>query len=185
MKVKEVIVVEGMRDEIAVKRGLDCEVIYVSGFGITEKIFKIIQKAQDTKGVILFMDSDSAGERIREKISKRIKGVRHAYISREKSTKNGDVGVEYAKAEDIINSIKNAKAVLCSERNEFSQEDLIQNDLVNKESSSKKREMVGDILGIGYSNGKKFLSRLNSFNISREEFLSALKKVESKGYDKH
>lgn len=185
MKIKEVIVVEGIKDEIAVKRGLDCEVIYVSGFGITEKAFKIIQKAQDTKGVILFMDSDSAGERIRERIAKRIKGVKHAYISREKSTKNGDIGVEYAKAEDIIESIKNAKAVLCNERNEFSQNDLIQNGLVNKSDSSKKREMVGDVLGIGYSNGKKFLSRLNSFNITREEFLNALKKVESRNYDKH
>ena len=40
IKVKEVIVVEGIRDEIAVKRGVEAEVIYVSGFGISEKTIK-------------------------------------------------------------------------------------------------------------------------------------------------
>ncbi len=185
ISIKEVVVVEGIRDEIAVKRGVNCEIIYVSGFGISEKTFKLIEKAQKTKGVILFMDSDSAGERIRDRIAKRVKGVKHAYISRDKSTKNGDIGVEYAKPNDIIESIKNSKCIIDEKREEFSQSDLIENGLINKSDSSKKREMIGDILGIGYSNGKKFLSRLNSFNITREEFLSALKEVEDKIYGKH
>lgn len=177
IKIKEVIVVEGMRDEIAVKRGIDAQVIYVSGFGISEKILNLIKNAQKKCGVILFMDSDFAGERIRKIISDKVDGVKHAYISREKSSKNGDVGVEYAKAEDIIESIKNAKCILKSSREEFTLKDLISNNLLGDNKSSIRRERVGDILGIGYCNGKKFLSRLNHFNITREQFDEALRKI--------
>lgn len=181
IKINEIIVVEGIKDEIAVKRAVDAEVIYVSGFGITKQKLKLIQNAQKRCGVILFMDSDYAGEKIRDNISKKVNGVKHAYISRSKSTKNGDIGVENAKPEDIIESIKNAKCVLKVKRDLFNLNDLILNNLIGTDNSSMKRELVGDILGIGYSNGKKFLSRLNSFNISRKEFEEAIKKV-NKGW---
>ena len=60
-------------------------------------------------------------------------------------------------------------------REEFTQKDLFNNKLVGNRDSLKRREILGNILGIGTANGKKFLSRLNSFNISREVFLSSLK----------
>lgn len=177
ISIKEVIVVEGIKDEIAVKRAIDAEIIYVSGFGISNRIIKLIENAQNRCGVILFMDSDSAGERIRRFISKRVNGVKHAYISRKKSMKNGDIGVENASPEDIIESIKNAKCIVDSKVDEFTMVDLYKNNLINTRESSKRRETLGDLLGIGYANGKKFLSRLNSFNVSREQFENAIKKL--------
>lgn len=185
ISIKEVIVVEGICDEIAVKRGVDAEVIYVSGFGLTNKTLNLIKKAQERCGVILLMDSDSAGERIRKRIASLVDGVKHAYIPRNKSTKNGDIGVENASKEDIIEAIKNAKCELTYKREEFSEKDLYENRLVGVGDSSKRREMLGDILGIGYANSKKFLSRLNSFNISRGDFNKALEKLEEKINDKH
>ena len=167
IKIKEVIVVEGIKDEIAVKRSVDAEVIYVSGFGISNKTIKLIKNAQERCGVILFMDSDSAGERIRNIISSK------------------DIGVENASPEDILESIKNAKCVIEYKRNEFNMGDLIENNLVNTQESSKRRELLGDILGIGYANGKKFLARLNYFNISREQFLCALEKLKEILNDKY
>lgn len=178
IEINEVIVVEGIKDEIAIKRALNAEVIYVSGFGITKKTLKLIKNAQDKCGVILFMDSDYAGEKIRDIISKEVSGVKHAYISRSKSIRNGNIGVENAKPEDIIESIKNAKCVLKVKRDEFKLDDLIFNNLIGTNYSSIRRELVGDILGIGYSNGKKFLSRLNNFNISRKDFEGAVKQID-------
>jgi len=130
ISIKEVIVVEGICDEIAVKRGVDAEVIYVSGFGLTNKTLNLIKKAQERCGVILLMDSDSAGERIRKRIASLVNGVKHAYIPRNKSTKNGDIGVENASKEDIIEAIKNAKCELTYKREEFSEKDLYENYLV-------------------------------------------------------
>ncbi len=177
IKIKEVVVVEGIKDEIAIKKSVDAEVIHVSGFGISSETINLIKSAQKRCGVILFMDSDSAGERIRKIVSSKVKGVKHAYISREKSMKNGNIGVENAFPEDILESIKNAKCIIDSRRNEFTIHDLIRNDLINTKESSKRREALGNLLGIGYANGKKFLSRLNYFNISREQFNYGVEKI--------
>ena len=180
IKIKKVIVVEGINDEIAVKRSVEAEVICVSGFGITNKTFQLIKSAQSRCGVILLTDSDFVGESIRNRIAKKIPGVKHAYISREKSCKNGDIGVENASPDSIIEALKNAKCILNAKREEFTIKDLIKYDLINKSNSLLRRERLGDILGIGYANGKKFLSRLNYFNISRDEFLKAINKLEEK-----
>ena len=37
--------------------------------------------------------------------------------------------------------------------------------------------MLGDMLKIGYYNAKQLLKALNSFNISREQFNAAVKKI--------
>ena len=49
--------------------------------------------------------------------------------------------------------------------------------LVGNNEASIRRERVGGKLGIGYSNGKQFLSRLNRYGISKEEFEEALKSI--------
>ena len=40
--------------------------------------------------------------------------------------------------------------------------------------------MLGDLLKIGYYNAKQLLKALNSFNISREQFEEAVKKINEK-----
>ena len=107
--IKEVIVVEGRDDIAAVKKAVDAEMIAVGGFGINAKVISRIKEAQKRKGVIVFTDPDFAGEKIRSIISKRVKGVRHAYISQEEGLKDGDIGVENATPEVIIKALENAK----------------------------------------------------------------------------
>ena len=43
--------------------------------------------------------------------------------------------------------------------------------------SSHRRDELGKILGIGYGNAKQFLSRLNNYGVSREEFEQALTQI--------
>lgn len=44
--------------------------------------------------------------------------------------------------------------------------------------AKEKREMLGDELRIGYTNGKQLEKRLNMFRITLTEFKQAMKKVE-------
>ena len=44
----------------------------------------------------------------------------------------------------------------------------------------ERRIMLGDLLKIGYYNAKQLLKALNSFNISREQFEEAVKKINEK-----
>lgn len=107
--IKEVIVVEGRDDVTAVKRAVDAEIIAVGGFGINAKIIERIKEAQKRQGVIVLTDPDFAGEKIRRIISKRVKGIKHAYITQKDGTKNGDIGVENASPEVILKALEDAK----------------------------------------------------------------------------
>jgi len=175
--IKEVIIVEGRDDITAVKRAVDAEVIAVGGFGINKKVIDRIKEAQKRQGVIVFTDPDFAGEKIRKIISKRVEGIKHAYISQKDGTKDGDIGVENAEPETIIRALEAAKCELKEKRDDFNINDMIFFGLTGNTKSKEKRDMLGKELGIGYCNSSQFLTRLNNYGINREEFVNAMNKI--------
>lgn len=176
--IKEIIVVEGKDDIVAVKNAVEAEVIATGGFGYKKEFIERLKLISDKRGIIILTDPDYAGEQIRKDLSKHIKNYKHAFLPRGKALKKGDIGVENATKADIIESIKKARPVLTEKREEFTKEDLMDLGLVGGKGSQKRRERLGDILGIGYANSKQFLNRLNNFGITREEFIKALERME-------
>lgn len=175
--IKEVIVVEGRDDITAVKRAVEAEMIAVGGFGINGKVIKRIKEAQKRQGVIVFTDPDFAGEKIRRIISKRVQGIKHAYITQSEGRKDDDIGVENASPEAILRALKNAK---CSEKqsvNTFTIQDMMMCKLTMDERAAKRRDFLGRELRIGYCNASQFLSRLNNYGITKEEFITAMNKM--------
>jgi len=177
--IKEIIVVEGKSDISAVKRAVDAEVIATSGLGINENIIKIIKKASKNRGIIILTDPDFPGKKIRNILSEEIENCKHAYISRDKAKKDGDIGVENASPEDIREALKNARAEISDSVGEFTNKDMIYYGLAGNDNASKRRGFLGDELAIGYCSAKQFLKRLNSFGITREELEKAIIKVEN------
>lgn len=175
--IKEVIVVEGRDDITAVKRAVDAEVIAVGGFGINKRVIDRIKEAQKRQGVIVLTDPDFAGEKIRRIISKRVEGIKHAYISQKDGTKDGDIGVENAEPEIIIRALEAAKCEVKEKRDDFNINDMIFFGLSGNTKSKERRDLLGKELGIGYCNSSQFLNRLNNYGISREEFVNAINKI--------
>lgn len=175
--IKEVIVVEGRDDVTAVKRAVDAEIIAVGGFGINKKVIQRIAEAQKRQGVIVFTDPDFAGEKIRKIISKRVKGIKHAYISQQEGKKGDDIGVENAAPEAIIKALSSAKFEIKDKRTEFTVADLMRFGLMGDEKSREIRDLLGNELRIGYCNAAAFLERLNNYGITREEFNNAINKI--------
>jgi ribonuclease M5 len=175
--IKEVIVVEGRDDITAVKRAVDAEIIAVGGFGINARVIDRIKEAQKRQGVIVLTDPDHAGEKIRRIISKRVPNIKHAYITQKEGTKDGDIGVENASPETIVRALELAKCELKEKRDEFNFQDLVFFKLSGDNKAKERREAVGRELGIGYCNSTQFITRLNNYGISREEFIEALKKI--------
>ncbi|WP_123052660.1 ribonuclease M5 [Clostridium sp. JN-1] len=175
--IKEVIVVEGRDDVTAVKKAVDAEIIAVGGFGINKKVIQKISEAQRRQGVIVLTDPDFAGEKIRKIISKRVKGIKHAYISQKDGIKNGDIGVENANPDIIIRALQNAKCEIKEKRVEFNMDDMIYFGLTGTSASKDKRDALGKELGIGYCNAAQFLRRLNNYGIGKEEFIKALNNI--------
>lgn len=176
--IKEVIVVEGRDDITAVKQAVEAEVIAVGGFGINSRVIDRIKEAQKRKGVIVLTDPDFAGEKIRSIISKRVKGIKHAYIAQEDGIKGDDIGVENAKPEVIIEALERAKISEEVIEEIYEAQDMFYFKLTGDSNSKKRRMMLGKELGIGYGNANQMLTRLNKYSISKEEFIEAIQKIE-------
>lgn len=175
--IKEVIVVEGKDDAVAVKRAVDADIITTSGLGLNDRILERIKAAKERRGIIVLTDPDFPGEKIRKTIEEKLPGCKHAFLPREEAIKNGDLGVENASPESIREALERVKTESCLGRQEFSSSDLIRDGLMGNGNSSKLRDTIGRELGIGYGNAKQFLKRLNRYGITREEYEDALSKA--------
>lgn len=177
-KIKEVIVVEGKNDISAVKAAVEAEVIQVNGHSIKKSgNLSKLEKAYNTNGLIILTDPDFAGDSIRKYINKYFPKAKNAYISRKSATKNGDVGIENATKEDILSALKKYKTNKCSNENKFDSNFMLEYKLSGYKNSKFLRQELGDKLGVGYSNSKQFLSKLNKYGISMDEFLDAYKNI--------
>ena len=178
LKIKEIIVVEGRDDITAIKRVVDAHIIALNGFSALSKktINKIVELSKNND-LILFTDPDFAGKKIRDTLKKYIPNIKHAFISQKNATKNDNIGVENANDESILEALKNVITANQNIENRFSIEDLIDNGFVSGSNAKERRIMLGDMLKIGYYNAKQLLKALNSFNISREQFNAAVKKI--------
>ena len=203
-KIREVIIVEGRDDTMALNRAVDCITIETHGWGISRKTWERIDNAYKRQGIIVFTDPDHAGGKIRRTVTNKFPMAKQAYISRTDATKKGNIGVENADPESIRLALSKAKSPIpqdiienkkgsalnksdnveksgdgnkaTSVAQEISSDDLQRLGLIGNSQSSKLRERVGDSLGIGYSNGKTFLKRIKGYGISLEELEKEVRK---------
>ena len=253
-RIKEAIVVEGRDDTLAVSKAVDAIIIETHGFGLSDKTWKILDKAYRERGLIILTDPDHGGRSIRRKILNRFPGSKEAFVSTEKASKKGDVGIENAAPDDIWEALSKARPSLApsslapsslapsslapsshapsngettkerykasyeesykerykvsyeesyKERYKVSYEEsykehykknceesykeshkknydmnlLVKWNLVGESNSRKRREVFCDNLGIGYSNAKGLLKKLNQYEIGEAEIESALSSI--------
>lgn len=102
---------------------------------------------------------------------------KQAFLPKGKALKKGNVGVENAKPEDIIEALDKAHCTQTKNEELYTQEDLFTWGLIGMPDSKEKREKLGNLLSIGYGNSKTFLKKLNQFQIPREEFEEKIKEL--------
>ncbi len=182
MKIEEVLIVEGRDDTAAIRRAVDAETIETHGFGMSDEMWRRIEAAHEKKGIIVFTDPDSAGERIRRKVTERFPDAKQAFLPRAQAMKKDNIGVENARPEAIREALSKAHCTVGAEDKEetalYTWEDMTENGLCGGAGSRDRRQALGDILGIGYGNARATLSKLNGFHIDREEFYGALQSID-------
>jgi ribonuclease M5 len=181
-RLKELVVVEGLHDAQAVREAVLADVWVVGGDRVAKRFLLELERAARGRGVIVLTDPDGPGERIRQRIVKAIPAAKQAFISKSLALGKGKVGVEHAMPGVIRAALMAAKATVVSElvALEFTTDDLMQAGLIGSIGAAEKRRQVGDILNIGTGNAKTFLNKLNGLGITRNEWLRAVGKVESK-----
>lgn len=176
--IKEVLVVEGKMDIVAIDKAVEADCIITGGFSLNPKTLDDIEKAYKKRGIIILTDPDSAGERIRKFLTKRFPEAKHAFVPREDATANNDIGIEQASPEAIRKALEKVRTLNWEPSNEFTSTDLIMTGLSGGAAASERRDKLGAKLGIGYANAKTFLLRLNHYGVTRDEFEKALEEIE-------
>lgn len=174
---KEVLVVEGKMDTVAIGKALKADTIETGGFNLAPYTLRQIEAAYKKRGIIILTDPDGAGERIRKFLTARFPEAGQAFIPKAQATANNDVGVEQAKPEAILAALAKVRHHEFRPQKEFTSMDLFRYGLNGSENATVRRDALGAELGIGYGNAKRFLERLNNYGVSREEFLAALEKI--------
>ena len=164
IKIREAIVVEGRYDKNTLSQIVDAPIFETSGFGIMKDKaqLSLLRKVADSRGLIVFTDSDGAGFVIRNFLKGHIdpQYLKHAYIPdisgkerrKDKPGKEGKLGVEGMTPERIIEALRRAGATM----EDFDVQE--HTDAITKQ----------DMMDLGLSGGKD----------SRQKRLNLVKKLE-------
>ena len=159
VKIKEAIVVEGRYDKNTLSQIVDAPILETSGFGIfkDKAQMALLRRVAETRGLIVFTDSDGAGFVIRNHLKSAIDGkyLKHAYIpdiyGKEKRKaapgKEGKLGVEGMKPDVIIDCLRRAGATFAGEksgedRSEITKAELMDLGLYGPGSNERRAALI-------------------------------------------
>lgn len=183
-RIEEIIVVEGKDDTRRLQEVFDVDTIETIGSAIDETILNQIEHAQESRGVIVFTDPDFSGEKIRKIIMEAVPDAQHAFLPRSQAApkKKGSLGVEHASDEALREALRKVVTPVSQldrdESQKISRQVLASYGLIAGEQARAKREKLGDVLRIGYTNAKQLEKRLAMFRITEAELAEAMKIVE-------
>lgn len=167
----EVLVVEGKNDKARILAIFpNLQVITTNGSEISEETLDMIEKLSKSNKIILFLDPDFPGERIRRKILERVPNCENVYINKQKAIdeRKHKVGVEHASVDDIKEALTH-RISFSSKENNLNMSDLYGLGLLGQTDSSLKRSFLAEKLHIGSPNGKTLLNRLNFLQMTYDE----------------
>lgn len=168
-----IIVVEGKNDCNKIKSVFPmANVLITNGSAVDLQLIEMLKSLSLHHEIILCLDPDYAGERIRTKISKAIPSAKHVYAHvNEAISRNGKkVGIEHMSNRNIMNMFSNIKTP--AKNDKFVMQDLFDMGLAGGSDSRELRVIIGKKLNIGYSNAKQFLYRLNMVDITKKDLRS-------------
>lgn len=171
--IKEVIVVEGVNDTKRLKSFFEVDTIETHGLGLNKETMNLIKEANDKRGVILFLDPDTPGEKIRKRINDEIPGLKNAFIMKEDGRTKKKVGIEHANKEVLEEALNNL-VTYCDSKESISMEEFYELSLSGDKDSSLKREKVSRAFHLGKCNSKTMFKRLNMLGIGKEEIEKVL-----------
>lgn len=170
-----IIVVEGKNDFNKIRLVFkDAYVVMTNGSAVDSEIIDRLKTLSKENEIVLCLDPDHAGERIRRIISNHIPTAKHVFANHEAAiSKNGKkIGIEHMTTNDIKLLFKEIKAA--PKENKITKMDLFDLGLSGVELAFERRRKLGVKLHIGYANAKQFLYRINMANISKEQLRSLL-----------
>lgn len=179
---KQIIVVEGRDDTKRLTETFGpIDTIETRGSAISPETLALIAHAQATRGVIVLTDPDFPGEKIRKTITQAVPGVTHAFLPRSEAapTHAGSLGVEHASPQALRAALANLVTPVPDAPVQISLDAIQAAGLIGGPAARARRERLGELLHIGYTNGKQLQKRLRQFAITPAQFAAAVAQLEA------
>jgi ribonuclease M5 len=178
----KVVVVEGRNDASRLKQIFpEIKIVITNGSAIIEDSLMLLKELDETHDIILFLDPDHAGERIRRLLSKQLAHIYHAFLDRDLAySKNmKKIGIEHASEEDIKKALGDMKPAISSSVSDITHSFLHDMKLTGNTSSKSLRDRISKTLKIGHVNGKTLYQRLRMFEITKQQVIEVINEPSS------
>lgn len=172
--IKEVIVVEGKNDTKRLKEFFDVETIETHGLGLNKETIEYIKKVNEKRGIILFLDPDTPGEKIRNKLNNEIPNLKNAFVMKQDARTNKKVGIEHASKQILEEALDNLVTYKDMQES-LSKQDYFKLGLSGLSDSASKRDKLSRYYHLGKCNSKTMYKRLNMLGITYKDIENILK----------
>ncbi|MGL4951881.1 MAG: ribonuclease M5 [Mycoplasma sp.] len=162
--IKEVVIVEGKTDTCRLQSIFNVKTIETNGFSLSKKTLNLIKQVNDDVGVVLFLDPDGPGERIRQRIIDEIGSCKNAYIKKTDILNKKKIGIAEAEQQALENAFKDLVTFTKGE------ESISWDDYQSLQLNSKlKRKFITNYYKINECNHKRLFKHLNLLNVTFDE----------------
>ena len=182
LRIREVIVVEGRYDRNTLSQVVDALIFETKGFSIFHDREKLntLRMLAEKRGMIIMTDSDSAGFIIRNRLKSLLppEKIKQAFVPavpgkerrKDRPSKEGLLGVEGMRPEELIQALKNAGATEdFSDGEPFTDADFYRLGLNGRAGSAQLRRKLALELNFPPLIGRSDLQKAAGFLLSREE----------------
>lgn len=194
IRIKEAIVVEGRYDKNTLSQIVDAPILETSGFGIfkDKQQMELLRRVAQSRGLIVFTDSDGAGFVIRNHIKSTIPAqyLKHAYTpdifgkERRKAApgKEGKLGVEGMTPEVIAEALRRAGATFLDgqqpTRGAITKQDMASLGLSGSKDAAAKRQALLKMLDLPEHMSANALLQALNLLYTLEELTRTVKTLE-------
>ena len=163
-----ILVVEGKEDAAYLSNYIDSEIVVVNGFEMNQATISYLQD----KEVLLLLDPDDSGKRIRSYLKKLLPHSIDVEIDIDKCDRGTKKGVAECQIDEILSKLHKYVIEKTDSSSDIKQSDLYKLGLL---SDNNLRKSVCGKLKLGECNGKTFYKRLLNNNISLKQLCEIMK----------
>ena len=163
-----ILVVEGKEDASYLSNYIASEIVVVNGFELAEQTISYLKN----KRVILLLDPDEPGERIREKLNKVLPFAVNVNVDINKCSKGSKKGIAECDINEILDKLHKYVKTECDSQSDINVDDLFRLGLSNNKTL---RNRVCEKLELGKCNAKKLYKRLKYNNVKLKDLCEIIK----------
>lgn len=167
-------VVEGKSDVEKLSQSFSGPILATNGSAVSKDFIAQLLALEETYNIVLLLDPDGPGEKIRRLINDQLEHPVNIFIPREhaRSSNKKNIGIEHVSRETLERHLLKPRTIQWVDAVTTSQ--MMSMGLVGISGASDRRQFVCAAFNLGLANGKTLRHKLQMFGVTYNQVLSAL-----------